>query len=137
VAVTSTGATLVIQSEEGTSAAVTARLGLQPTRSFERGERHPRVELKRQHSGWALQSPLPDDGDDLERHLRYLVDLLAPKREELRALAADGYTLKWWCFVSEEDGQGGVSIGRELLRDLASLDVDILFDIYASSESER
>ena len=45
--------------------------------------------------------------------------------------------MDWWCFISEESGQGGVYLSSELLQDFAVLPVSLALDIYASSDPEE
>jgi len=137
VAVTEVHATLTIDHERLSAKAVTERLGIEPTDSFEIGEPFLRGTKQRGHSHWSFDSDLPKDDDDLEGHLRQLLNRFLPLREELEVLAAHGYSMDWWCFISEKDGQGGVHLSSELLRDLAALPVSLSFDIYASAASDE
>jgi hypothetical protein len=77
---------------------------------------------------WALSSDERARGPLVE-HLGVLLDVLEPKRDTLAELAADGFDLDWFCFVSV-DAMGGVTLGVELLRRLAALPVELTLDIY-------
>ena len=135
VAVTRVYASLCIQHERLRAKAVTERLGIEPSESFEVGDPFSRGTRSRTHSSWSLDSSLSKDGDDLEGHLRELLDRLLPLREPLSDLAAEGYEMSWWCFIGEEDDQGGVTLSDALLRDLAMLPVSLALDIYAGEET--
>jgi hypothetical protein len=110
---------------------VTAALGLSPSSTHNAGERQgPRSEGVWKSSFWNLKSGLPNDGDDLEAHLRELVDLLGPKKPEIEQLVADGWELAWACFVSEDNGQGGVILSPQILHDLGAFPGNLWLDIY-------
>jgi hypothetical protein len=136
VSVTRVYASLVVQHKRLPATAATERLGIEPSESFEVGGPFNRGTRSRTHSSWSLDSSSPKEGDDLERHLRDLLDRLLPLRERLSHLAMEGYEMKWWCFIGEEDGQGGVTLSDALLRDLAALPVSLSLDIYAGQGSD-
>jgi Domain of unknown function (DUF4279) len=136
VAVVRTFASLSIHHAELSARHVTDRLGIEPTTSFEHGDPYVRGTKLRTQSGWDLASDLPDDGGDLERHLRTLVDRLLPLRDIVEDLAVEGYRMKWSCFISEENGQGGFDLSHALVRDLALLPVDVWFDLYVEDGPE-
>jgi hypothetical protein len=137
VAVTRVYASLVVQHERLTARAVTERLGLEPSESFELGDAFSQGTRSRTHSSWSLNSTLSRDGDDLEGHLRELVDRLLPLQEPLSSLASEGYRMDWWCFIGEDEGQGGVTLSDRLLRDLAVLPVSLALDIYAGQQPDE
>jgi Domain of unknown function (DUF4279) len=136
VAVVRTYASLSIHHAELSARHVTDRLGIEPTTSFEHGELYARSKHRTQ-SGWDLASGLPGEGGDLEHHLRALVDRLLPVRDIAEELAAEGYRMKWSCFISEENGQGGIDLSYALIRDLALVPVDLWFDLYVEDEPEE
>ncbi|HZO69824.1 MAG TPA: hypothetical protein VFB74_32925 [Kribbellaceae bacterium] len=55
--------------------------------------------------------------------------MLEPKRDVLSEMAADGFDLDWFCFVSVE-GNGGVVLEVDLLQRLAALPIELNLDIY-------
>ena len=114
---------------------MTERLGIEPTTSFEHGDLYVRGTKQRAQSGWNLASGPPDDGEDLERHLRALVDRLLPLRAIVEELAVEGYRMKWSCFIAEENGQGGIDLSHTLIRDLALVPVALWFDLYVEGGS--
>jgi hypothetical protein len=117
---------------------VTQALGLRPSSSHNLGERHgARNHLVREDSFWTFQSSLPTDGNDLEAHLRELVNLLSPKRPEIERLVTDGWTFVWACFISEDNGQGGLTLSPQILRDLAALQGELWLDIYAGGGEDE
>jgi hypothetical protein len=58
-----------------------------------------------------------------------LLDRVEPKQAVLVEMAADGFDMDWFCFVSVE-GNGGVVLQVDLLQRLAALPVELSLDIY-------
>jgi hypothetical protein len=112
---------------------VTAALGIEPTRSFEVGDRCciGRTLYARIRCG-LLEIGLPDEGDDLGAHLSLLLSRVLPRRIEILELLAAGYDLRWSCFVSEDKGQGGIELSPALMQELGQLPIALWLDIYAS-----
>lgn len=97
---------IISRDDRGSAAAVTAALGISPTRSHEAGDpRSSRDPSPWPHSYWRLESDLPNDRD-LHEHLGQLLDLVEPKTSALQALATDGYELDWYCFVDVREQAG-------------------------------
>jgi hypothetical protein len=110
------------------AAALTARLGIEPTYSHEVGDAFGRGEQRRAQAMWCL-STKADGRGRLDDHLTRLLDRIEPKRSIIEDLANEGYVMDWFCFVDAE-GQGGVVLGVELLRRLATLPIELDLDIY-------
>jgi hypothetical protein len=109
------------RSEEGSAAAITTALGLEPSSSHEAGD--PRSEWDRwpwPNAMWSLESGLPWERP-LDAHRTQLCNAVESKRHELLDLAAAGYSLDWFCFVEVLNGQGGVALGVDLLRRLGRI----------------
>jgi hypothetical protein len=120
------------------SSMVTQALGLSPSSSHNVGDRRSvRNDLLWESSRWSLKSDLPPEGDGLEAHLRRLLDLLTSKRREIDQLVTDGWTLVWACFISEDNGQGGINLSHLILRDLGDLPGELWLDIYAGDAEDE
>ena len=132
MAVIGTRAALAVQHASRGTRRVSEVLDVAPTESFEVGDDDARGSRTREHSHWALDSPV--DGD-LEDQLRALVDRFLPQREALELLRLEGYRLAWTCYVEEGDGDGAVALPSDLLRDLGALPVDLWIDSYADTPS--
>jgi hypothetical protein len=65
----------------------------------------------------------------LGEHLGVLLDRIEPKRVVLREMAADGFDMDWFCFVSVE-GNGGILLEVDLLQRLAAFPIELNLDIY-------
>ena len=114
------------------------RLGMVPDRAIEIGDavssRPGSSSLRRTRAVWGVDSTANREGNNVSAHLQELYDLMESKRDALVGLASAGYKLEWFCFISEDGGQGGVELSHSLLADLATLPVDLVLDIYASPE---
>ncbi|HZX03117.1 DUF4279 domain-containing protein [Kribbella sp.] len=134
VAVETTYAGLRIFKYDGSPATdLTARLGIQPTKSHDAGDLiSPGSPNRRPHSLWSLSTKDAVSGS-LQEHLTWLLDRVEPIEHVLHALSEEGCELDWFCFVSlDESGQGGVSFDLELLRRLAALPIHLELDLYGS-----
>jgi len=109
---------------------VTRTLALEPTNmglkgellSYSPGKSPLRISL------WMLKSPLSEH-ESLDLHLQHLLDLLEPKREEIRELAKH-FDIDFFCGFSSENGQGGCTFEPTLLERLAKLGVTVVLDLY-------
>jgi hypothetical protein len=61
---------------------ITARLGLQPTVCWNKGDRNERTQLERKFSRWSLYTRL-DRGMALETHVDDVIEQLEPAREKV------------------------------------------------------
>ncbi|MCU1487125.1 MAG: hypothetical protein JWN67_3871 [Actinomycetia bacterium] len=117
--------------ESGTTAeAVTARLGIVPSKSFEAGTRTgPRCPAREQ-SGWLLSSSEQiEDGVELEEQLERLLAVLEPVGKELWSLVDEGCWANWWCFVESSAMEHATELPRELLTRLLGLPGDLWIDV--------
>jgi hypothetical protein len=125
-----TAAALRIFSETIAPEEITALMGVPASRAFQKGEsissRTPSI-LRRQ-SGWMLNSPLGDT-QDLASHLRWLVDIIEPKIDVLRALLPV-CKIDLFCGFSSDGGQGGTMLDSALLARLGKLPLDLTLDLY-------
>ncbi|HEX5994416.1 MAG TPA: DUF4279 domain-containing protein [Jiangellales bacterium] len=112
------------------AAAVTERLGIEPTYSHEAGDTFgPRGEQRRGQAMWSLSTR--DDGPGrLDEHLDRLLDRIEPKRPIIEDLAREGHQMDWFCCVRVDGGQGGVVLSVDLLQRLAALPIELALDIY-------
>ena len=101
---------------------ITGHLRLAPTQVFRTGERmsarNPTSHV-RDEALWLLESGLDSD-EPIDRHFVALLEELEPRREELRALAADA-SLDFFAGFSSGSGQGGAVIASAVLARLAQI----------------
>nr|WP_071587968.1 DUF4279 domain-containing protein [Pseudofrankia inefficax] len=121
-----------------TAAAVTQRLGLQPTKAFEVCTPvSSRSRSIRGTSGWLLQSsPQVESGVELETHLHRLLVLLEPLAQPLWDLVDAGYWANWFCFVASEATEHAVELDRRLLSRLLALPGDLWIDSCGDPDDE-
>lgn len=108
---------------------ITAILGSEPTQSGIKGERFStRHSAARRTSFWLLESPLKDSLP-LADHLKWLLDLIEPKRDLIGSVA-EKWRVDFFCGFSSENGQGGTTFDSDLLCHLAHLGVPLVLDLY-------
>ena len=85
-----------------TAAAVTRRLGIQPTRAFETGDPvSSRSAATRDSPLWLLSSsPGIEVGTELAEHLHRLLVILEPVTAPLWELVHAGYDANWFCYIA-------------------------------------
>lgn len=112
--------------------AITARLGLAPTRAHHKGEPiSPRVRRPRPFGVWLLDSPLGRDRP-LEEHLDVLLGLLEPRAEALRSLAAEGCPADLFSGHFMQRYNTGIELSPGVLGRVAALGLALDIDIYDS-----
>ncbi len=126
-------ATLRVLGGEGQRAArVTEALGIAPTSVSEVGEvvgpRGPRL---RTRGLWMLSSSTHPEMDvELDASLRLLLDRLEPAAEQLWALAHEGYTMTWWCYLGSHAAEHAAQLDRLTLTRLLSVPGELWLDVY-------
>jgi hypothetical protein len=122
---------LRIFSATGSAAAITERLGIEPTNAVEQGQR-PRPTAKRvaSMSQWSLET-VEREGD-LAEHLVELLDRVEPVRDRLVALVGNGYQLDWWCSVESIDTERAIELYPELLARLSAFPWPLLIDAWTA-----
>jgi Domain of unknown function (DUF4279) len=114
-----------------TAEAVTSRLGIQPSKSFEAGTpMNPRSPKLRDSSAWLLQSSSEiEAGVELEDQLARLLTILEPHADALWDLVRQGYRANWFCYVASNPAEHAVELNRELLGRLVHLPGDLWLDV--------
>ncbi len=132
-----TKVTLGIYGDHLDPALVSARLGLEPSRAFSREEmaRKRRKPYPSTTGAWLLDSSAHVLSDELDAHLRWLLEHVSPHAEALRALAAEGLEIQVRCTLLGDALGKGQALDAPLLRDLASLGAWLVLDIYCTEES--
>ena len=124
--------TLRIYSDDLAPDTITARLGVQPTRSFANGE--PIITNRGRYSnhrttGWLLSSRDVVHSTDLDNHLKWLLDRTEGAVEPLRALLAETHDVSIVCALSVDAGHGP-TISPDTLARLARLNLPLDFELY-------
>ena len=127
-----TFATLRIYPERLTPAEVTSRLGIEPSRSQQKGDpltKSKQPVFARMH-GWFLTSEGAVESRDVRRHLDWLLEQLGPRADAVRSLQADGCSMDISCYWLSFSGHGGPSVSPGQMRELARLGLELWFDVY-------
>jgi hypothetical protein len=114
-----------------TAAAVTRRLGIQPTRAFEAGApASSRSAATRQGSLWLLtSSPGIETGTELAEHLHRLLAILEPATAALWELARAGYEANWLCYVASHATEHAAELDRQTMQRVLALPGDLWLDV--------
>ena len=114
-----------------TAAAVTRRLGIQPTRALEAGDRmSSRSAATRDSSAWLLSSsPGIETGTELAEQLHRLLVLLEPVTAQLWDLVRAGYEANWFCYIASHAAEHAAELDRQTMQRLLALPGDLWLDV--------
>ena len=117
--------------------AVTATLGVQPTKVRRAISRDAGVPGAGMHAAWIYQSPLGPE-KTLAEHFSYLVDLFLPRSDALRELRERmSLRVELDSSVNSYGCQGPEMVfGPDLLRRAAELGAEIGIDLYTFDDKE-
>jgi hypothetical protein len=124
-----TYATLRIYHDELEPNAISTRLALAPSKAQKKGDilssgRTLPV------GGWFLSSKDHVTSKDARRHVVWILDQLNGRDQELERLQNEGYQMDLSCFWASASGHGGPELDHEIMKRLASLRLNIGFDVY-------
>jgi hypothetical protein len=121
--------TLRIHSKKITVQEITAFLEAQPTRTFEKGQlmspRNPQS-VSFEENLWLLEI---EEGATLEEQLQKITDFIEQKLPRFQQLETS-CEVDIFCGYFLENEQGGFVIESQIIKKLAVLPVNIIFDIY-------
>jgi hypothetical protein len=113
-----------------TAATVTRRLGIQPTRALEAGDRVGRTDTAHGSSAWLLtSSPGIEAGAELAGQLHRLLAVLEPVTAVLWDLVHAGYEANWFCYVASHAAEHAAELDRQTLQRLLALPGDLWLDV--------
>jgi hypothetical protein len=119
---------------------VTHALGIEPSKAARRGEPRTRNPRYRHRTGaWFLESDVLSPADDhLDDHLRWLLDQLEPRAQQLRDVVAEQEldVVSFWCVVSMEAPNVDFELPPETIGRVAALGATLRLDIYAPDDLE-
>lgn len=84
---------------------------------------------------WGLDSLLSDDVP-LEAHLTALVDLLAPRGDAIREVAASGHATELYCTYMAEMSHATIDLPAHVLARIGELGVRLLIAAYFVDDGE-
>jgi uncharacterized protein DUF4279 len=123
-----------------TAAAVTRRLGIQPTRALEAGDWvGGRPAATRDSSAWLLSSSAGIETDtELGEQLRRLLAVLEPVSAPLWELVRAGYEANWFCYVASHASEHAAELDRQTIALPGDLWLDVCGDgVDEEDEPER
>jgi hypothetical protein len=116
---------------------VTERLGVEPTRSFKKGDRFPgKSNEYRKHGGWILESELPLTSS-FEDHFSWLISKIVGREEDIEYLTSHGYRpvlYVGYFFNRKEDGQ--IELNSQVVQKIASLRLNIDIRTYCMNDEQ-
>lgn len=111
---------------------VTERLGIEATDTM------TETRTGEPLNGWFLSSKTNVASRDVRRHIDWLLDKIDPAALALVSLpASEGVDADVACFWDSAQGHGGPILSPVQMKRLASLDLDIWFDVYLSGDWEE
>ena len=120
-----------------TAEAVTSFLGVEPSDSFEAGERiSKRATTVREGSGWFLDSGDIEDGVELAKQFERVLVHLEPVEARLWQLVERGYWANWFCYVASSPLEHAVELDRPLLTRLLRLPGEVWLDVCGEPTGE-
>ncbi len=134
-----TYATFIVFAADADPAAVTERLGIEPTRLTRREELSVSDRGVRSLASvnlWSLHSRGKVDSRDSRRHVDWLLDRAESVADALRSLQNEGCRTEIACYWVSKDGHGGPTIPAAQMRRLADLDIELWFDFYGPFDDE-
>lgn len=122
---------LIINSDLLEPDAITARIGIQPTRTNTKGEpRTPKSSLLWETNHWIFE-PQKDVPDELEHKLSFLLDQLENAATSISNLSEECDISINIIYKGYQEWMGGWHLNRQIMSRILSLDADIDLDIYA------
>jgi hypothetical protein len=109
-------------------AEITQRLGVEPTKSWRKGDLHPKNRLERKFSRWSLASRL-DRSADLEDHIKDVLAQMDQKLETFQSVSREfGGCLQLVGYFRCQ--YPGLHFDRSTIEGLARYSLTVDFDFY-------
>lgn len=130
---TRTSVRLTLLSASLSSAQITDRLGIQPDRTWTKGQRRSRrSQIDHKFHGWQVESRAPE-GASIADHLDNLLDRLQGHVRAIKAIASDPVAVtsaRCWIGHHVENWNPGLEISSRQLGKLSRMGVALAVDIY-------
>jgi hypothetical protein len=123
-------ASLILRSKELDPQEITGQIGVNPSSSFKKGD------LRREgkvwpHGFWELNSSEYVKSDDISVHIEWIMDKIYPSETKLISILDKlGIEGEISCFWVPDGNHAVVNLNRDLLSKIASLGVNLEFDLY-------
>jgi hypothetical protein len=132
-----TYASLRIFSKDTDPEAISAALGITPTRSFRMGEPFsPRAQRPRPSHGWLLCTDGLVESKDTRRHIDWLLDKVLPVAPAFARVTKGGTLADVFSFWVSARGQGGPMLSPWQMERLALLGLECIYDVYYRDNEE-
>jgi len=127
-------ATFILRGKGLNPQEVTDNLGINPTKSFKRGEWRTSTE-KWTRNYWSLTSQEKVQSDDLSNHIEWVIEQFEPVLPKLNEILSNKDVQgEISCFWILPAGHDGLSLNPVLLRKIADLKLILKLDIYCLDE---
>ena len=114
---------------------ITARVDVEPTESWRKGELHRGNQLERKFSRWSLHSRL-DRTADLEDHIRDVLSQLDERADTFRSISIEfGGCMQLVGYFNVE--YPGLHFGKDIIEGLSKFTLCVDFDFYYLCSDER
>lgn len=113
----------------GSADAITAVLGVQPTRTWKAGDRVPNTALMEKENGWSFEWGKAS-AEQFETAVRGLLQVLKGSRAQLEGVSKNYYAELSCAFYIYSDERPPLHIGPEAVRRLGELGAHIDVDLY-------
>lgn len=130
-----TYSSLIVFSDDLTPDNITKLLKIEPTATFQKGERFGRGKLQRKTNGWFYCTKKMSPSKDTRRHIDLILKALDGKADSIRKLhrkSSKIQIISYWSSV----GQGGPWLMPQQMLKLGKLNIDIWWDVYFAGEDE-
>jgi hypothetical protein len=107
---------------------ITARVGVQPTKSWRKGDLHPQNRLERKFSRWSLHSTL-EQTRPIEEHIDDVLAQLAAHSSEFKIISSEfGGVLEIVAYFNSD--YPGLFISKSQIAAMADFGLEADFDFY-------
>ena len=124
-------AVLRIMSKNMSAEYISDKMDTKPTEYHIKGElyskRNPKSKI-REENLWILKSNLSEQ-ESLESHIEYFLSFLKEMADSIIELQPE-CEFEIMCAFSSENGQGGFTLGHEVLKKLAAYPIDLSINLY-------
>jgi hypothetical protein len=121
-----------ILDEEVLPEQMTEEIGINPSKSWHKGDIRPKTCIKEKNNGWELQSCLAHEAPLVE-HIDYLLSVIKPVHKQFQNLTQKYYA-QLSCIVYFDEELPELSFDKYLLKQLTDLNLSLDIDIYNLSE---
>jgi len=115
---------------------ISQKLNLQPTKTWRKGDEW--LPLKtRTFDNWEIHSTASQEEIFLDIHIKSVLEIIEPKRKQILELQNLGYEMGINCVGYFYDEHPGFGLSSELITRIASLSLDIDFDLYCLCKESK